>query len=141
MPVNEMRRELFSRSEIRALLFLAALLLVGGAAGIYQKSGAVVYPDVIITHVQSEARPAVKQSRSPGAVTSEMLVRYKININTASADSLELLPGIGPQLAKRIIDFRSQNGRFIKADDLMNVRGIGSAKLDAIRNMITPGDL
>ncbi len=140
MPVNEMRRELFSRSEIRALLFLTALLLIGGAAGIYQKSRAVVYPDVIITHVQSEARPVVKQTRSPGAVTAEMLGRYKININTASADSLELLPGIGPQLAKRIIDFRIQNGRFIKADDLLNVRGIGSAKLEAIRNMITPGD-
>lgn len=140
MPVDTMRRELFTRSEIRALLFLATLLLIGGAAGIYQKSRAVVYPDVIITHVQSESRPVVRQARSPGAVTAEMLVKYKININTASADSLELLPGIGPELAKRIVDFRNRNGRFIKADDLMNVRGIGSAKLEAIRNMITPGD-
>jgi competence ComEA-like helix-hairpin-helix protein len=139
MPVDEKRRELFTRSEIRALLFLAALLLIGGAAGIYQKSRAVVYPDVIITQVQSEARPVVKQTRSPGAITAEMLVRHKININTASADSLELLPGIGPQLAMRIVDFRTRNGRFIKTDDLINVRGIGSAKLEVIRNMITAG--
>ena len=138
--MDEMRRNLFSRSEIRALLFLAALLLVGGAAGIYQKSKAVVYPDVIITHVESENRPVEKHTPSPGAVTAEMLVRHKININTAPADSLELLPGIGPQLAKRIVDFRIQNGRFIKVGDLINVRGIGSVKLEAIRNMITPGD-
>ena len=138
--MDETRRGLFTRSEIRALLFLAALLLIGGAAGIYQKSRAVVYPDVIITHVQSEASPVVRQTRSPGSVTAEMLIKYKININTASADSLELLPGIGPQLAERIVDFRIRNGQFIKADDLINVRGIGSAKLEAIRDMITPGD-
>src|SRR5574339_613014 len=55
------------------------------------------------------------------AVTTEL-----VNINTASAAELDTLPGIGPSLAQRIIDYRQQNGPFINAEDIINVPGIGA---------------
>ncbi|MCA1553554.1 MAG: helix-hairpin-helix domain-containing protein, partial [Chloroflexi bacterium] len=60
----------------------------------------------------------------------------KININTASADELDKLPGIGPAIAQHIIDFRSANGPFQKIEDIMKVRGIGQAQFDSIKNLI-----
>lgn len=49
----------------------------------------------------------------------------KVNINTANAQTLTSLPGIGPKMAERIIAYREQKGPFRSADDLMKVKGIG----------------
>lgn len=61
----------------------------------------------------------------------------KININTADAEQLETLKGVGPALAQRIIDYREQNGDFESIDDIKNVRGIGQKKFDAFKDKIT----
>ena len=61
----------------------------------------------------------------------------KININAASADELESLPGIGPALAERIIAYRAEHGAFSRPEDLMNVSGIGQGKFDAVAALIT----
>ena len=53
----------------------------------------------------------------------------KININTASAGKLATLPGIGTTLAKRIVEFREENGPFQSVDELLKVTGIGEQKL------------
>ncbi len=60
-----------------------------------------------------------------------------ININTASADELETLPGIGPTLAQRIIDYRTQHGPFQRIEDIMDVPGIGPSTFDQIQSLIT----
>ena len=60
-----------------------------------------------------------------------------VNINTADAEQLETLKGVGSALAQRIIDYREQNGAFKSIDELKNVRGIGDKKFAAIKDKIT----
>lgn len=55
-----------------------------------------------------------------------------ININLASVVELEQLPGVGPSTAKAIVAYREKNGAFLKVEDLLQVRGIGPAKLSEI---------
>jgi competence protein ComEA len=59
-----------------------------------------------------------------------------VNINTATAEELQLLPRIGPALAERIIAFRETNGKFEKAAELVAVKGIGEKSLDSLRPYI-----
>jgi competence protein ComEA len=61
-----------------------------------------------------------------------------LSINRASATELEALPGVGPVLAERIVAFRESNGRFEAVEDLLEVPGIGEAKLEAIRDFVAP---
>jgi competence protein ComEA len=63
-----------------------------------------------------------------------------ININTASADELDKLPGIGQTTAQRIIDYRTSNGPFATIEDIINVPGIGTATYDEIKDLITVGE-
>lgn len=60
-----------------------------------------------------------------------------VNINTADAEKLATLKGIGPALAQRIIDYREQNGAFKTIDEIKNVRGIGDKKFAAFKDKIT----
>ena len=59
-----------------------------------------------------------------------------INVNSALADELVSLTGIGPVLAQRIVEFRKENGNFKDASDLLKVKGIGEGKLKKIRDYI-----
>ena len=61
----------------------------------------------------------------------------RININTASAEALETLPGIGPTLAQRIVAYRQANGPFSAVQDIMAVSGIGPAVFAQIGDLIT----
>ena len=60
-----------------------------------------------------------------------------LDLNTATLEQLDALPGIGPATAQAILDQRDKVGRFASVDDLLDVRGIGPAKLDAIRDLVT----
>jgi competence protein ComEA len=73
---------------------------------------------------------------TPSPLAGEELV----DINTASLDELDNLPGIGPTIAQRIIDYRTSNGPFATIDDIVNVPGIGSATFAEIQDLITVGD-
>jgi competence protein ComEA len=61
----------------------------------------------------------------------------RVNLNTATADDLDALPGIGPATAQAILDWRVENGAFTTVDDLLEVRGIGEAKLADLRDLVT----
>jgi competence protein ComEA len=61
-----------------------------------------------------------------------------ISLNTSTAKELEALPGVGAVLADRIVAHRTANGRFNTVEDLLDVPGIGEAKLAAIRDLVRP---
>lgn len=60
----------------------------------------------------------------------------KVNINTANQTELETLPGIGTATAEKIIDYRNKNGKFSTIEDIKNVKGIGQAKYENIKENI-----
>lgn len=60
----------------------------------------------------------------------------KVNINSANQEELETLPGVGPALAVRIIEYRNSNGKFEKVEDVQNVKGIGDSKFTNIKEYI-----
>jgi competence protein ComEA len=57
----------------------------------------------------------------------------KVNVNSADAAQLALLPRVGPSVAQRIVDYRKQNGPFKKPEDLMLVRGIGEKTFELLK--------
>ena len=63
----------------------------------------------------------------------------KININTASVEQLQTLSGVGEATAKAIVQYREENGKFSRIDDLKNVKGIGQKKFDKLAEDITVG--
>jgi competence protein ComEA len=76
--------------------------------------------------------PAVAATEAP--VSTEL-----ININIATQAELESLPGIGPTTAKKIIQYREQNGPFLTIEDIINVSGIGPGTYERLKNLITVG--
>ena len=78
-------------------------------------------------------------SGETSVVSSQDETLGKVNINTATAYQLTLLPGIGDTLAERIIAYRMENGTFSSVEDILNVSGIGEKKLEQIRDYITVG--
>lgn len=83
----------------------------------------------------------VANNSSNGTQSSESTSQPKtggsININTASATELDVLPGVGPSTAQAIVSYRNKKGPFARVEDLLNVPGIGPAKLSQMRGQIS----
>ncbi len=83
-------------------------------------------------------RPIDAEAGSPPRiidVVEDETYAQRINVNTAGAAELELLPGIGPALAERILADRAANGPFTSVDDLMRIKGIGPRTVARLRDM------
>ncbi|MBP1595803.1 MAG: competence protein ComEA helix-hairpin-helix repeat protein [Acidobacteria bacterium] len=75
--------------------------------------------------------PAAAMAQKSKAVSTE-----KVNINTATAEQLQTLPGVGPALAKTIIEYRMKVGKFNKIEEILNVKGMGEKKFQAIKDRL-----
>ena len=76
-------------------------------------------------------------SGSAAATKTTAAAAAKINLNSATAEQLTALPGIGSATAKLIIEHRTNVGKFSRIEELMNVKGIGEKKFEAIKDLIT----
>lgn len=86
---------------------------------------------------------AVKHSRTKVSevrlLTEEESSEVGLDINRATVEQLEALPGIGPVIACRIVEYREKHGRFKTVKDLLNVSGIGPKRLAAIKDFVICG--
>lgn len=73
----------------------------------------------------------------PGVGGTSHITLGRININTATLEELDTLPGIGETAAQSIIDYRTENGPFETTQQIMDVPGIGPTTYDSIKNLIT----
>lgn len=116
----------------KAVTFLVILILTGsGFWGMRRFAPAMFLgkPDLIA--VPNEERPQSPTTETLAPSTPEFL-----NINTASIEELQTLPHIGAQTAQKIIDYRTQHGKFASVDALQNVKGIGVKTLEKLRPLV-----
>ena len=121
--------------------------------GIYQlDSGTRVYDAVLaaggftdkanqasvnMARALNDGEQLVVSSESSGAVYEGALSSTLISLNQASSSQLEDLPGVGPALAGRIVDWRTANGGFKAKEDLLNVAGIGDKLFASVKDLVT----
>jgi competence protein ComEA len=85
----------------------------------------------IVVGIEPVSAPAGAAAGTPDAAGG------KVNLNTATAEQLDTLPGVGPVTAQAILDWREENGRFGSVDDLLDVKGIGDATLAELRDHVS----
>ena len=81
--------------------------------------------------------PEIGEVPTAGGAAGAQTAGGKVNINTADETALETLPRVGPAMAKRIIDWRTKNGRFTAVEDLMSVTGVGEKTFDQLKELVT----
>ena len=134
---------LLSPKEERFLLIFLPLFLLGCGWYYVRKAGGraerplwqLEQREIYQSFQQHPAKqqPAAKTLPAP----KQRLLSGKININTATEGEITRLPRIGPVMAKRIIDYRKQQGPFKTAADLLQVKGIGEKTIARIQEQIT----
>ncbi len=123
--------------KISAILAVVTALFVGFTLGLFvgRNSGSVT----VAVPERMQTAPATAAATNPSETVPAETVSFPVNINTADADTLTALPGIGPVLAERILAYRAQNGPFQAIEEITNVEGIGEKKAETILELITVG--
>ena len=116
---------------------LIVLTLAAAAGGLWLLIAPSSSPGVEITFPPT---PSVAAASPATAETVTTPSPGLVSLNTATAQELEELPGIGEVLAARIVAYRDEHGPFLRVDQVVAVRGIGPATYERIRGLVTVGD-
>ncbi|GEM_PF-983080 len=100
-----------------------------------RKSWIVLASFLVCLFLLGEITPALSKDTKPTVSASEM--KQVVSVNKASLEELEIVRGIGPVLAKRVIDYRTSNGPFKSLEDLAQVSGIGKAKYEKMKEQLS----
>lgn len=127
-----------------AVIFSAGFL-AGRASAPYQIAAATERPAQQTAKAEDEqaqteqptAAAEIETAQAADAAQTQDAPTEKVNLNTADADTLQTLPGIGAVLAERIIAYREVSGGFATIEQLMEVSGIGEQKFESLREFIT----
>lgn len=136
----------FTRNELTALIVLSTVFLAGSAIKLWGPSGTPIQAQRGFSYAAADSQflalsrtlrdTTAKESRAIRTQAERLPAHGSININTASAEELQALPGIGPAIAGRIVAYRKEHGSFRTIDDVTEVKGIGPRILDRIRPFI-----
>lgn len=141
-------REALVQVAIIAIGFIAAMLILAYSyasapmqiLNVYSTEDAVTAAGSQITQsVLQHQNASAPQESSPVSLPPQVPQQNSVNINTADQSQLSTLPGIGPVLAERIIQFREQYGTFSNVEELKSVSGIGDKTFENLRDYITVG--
>lgn len=98
-------------------------------------------PEPSVAAMPSEAPAPAAGSEEEPTDEADSAVTGRLDLNQATEQQLEALPGIGAVLAQRILSYREEIGGFHAVEELKNVEGIGDKKFEAIRNLIEVGNI
>ena len=87
---------------------------------------------VTVTTMEAPEKEIIVRYEEPAAPTADA----PLDLNTATQAQLEALPGVGPELARRILAYREEFGKFVATEQLMDVQGIGEKKFAAIEPLV-----
>lgn len=138
-------------SKFRMVLLLAAAAVTAVVlTGLYSARPLEFYQVTVeATPAPAAASSQVQPTQEPTGETipveadtssegpQEVLVEKSVNLNTATLEELDLLPGVGPAIAQRIIDYREQNSGFYDIEEIMEVSGIGEKTFAKLEPYIT----
>lgn len=125
--------------ERTVLIFLIAVTLAGAGVSAWRHRRLQKNLEIIQSAIHApqsaldSSQSALPRPLAPGPRPQAAL----LDLNTATASELDLLPGIGPALAQRIIEYRTSHRGFRTVDELRQVSGIGPKKLAAIKDRVT----
>lgn len=126
------------KNKVSVLLAVVTVLFVGFTLGLFVGRNTGSGTVTLAVPAQMQTAPTTAATAAAETVPEET-VSFPVNINTADADTLTALPGIGRVLAERIVAYRRQNGSFRAIEEITKVEGIGEKKAEAILELITVG--